>query len=417
MKPAFVLPCAVFGACALLLASRADAKTTPPPKIVVTIVVDQLAAWIVDDRRALLPADGGFARLAREGSYVREMDYAHAITETAPGHASLYTGAPPRDNGIVCNERLLPGGTPGAPKHRAAIIDDAAHRVGRAGVSREAAASLIDLRADTLADALLRGRPDAHVVALSLKDRGSLFAGGHHPTASLWYDYEHDDLMTSTAVAQAIPAWALAAFDQTRAKRPATWERVIPAGKLPSVVIDDRPGEASLPGGTHVFPHVIDGPNAVRVSPAGDRLVLDLALAAIADASAAAPTLLALSLSSNDYISHTYGSDSLEAFEELFALDRALADFMHALDKRYGSDGWALLLTADHGSTPLPDTPASARSWCKDGGSDDRWGRPCSGGHRVSQPGLGAALELAAERATGLGRSRWAPASPIPTYI
>jgi arylsulfatase A-like enzyme len=393
-------PAAVVLACALLLPSRAYAKAPRPPKIVVTVVVDQLAAWIVDDRRALLPTDGGFARLAREGSYVREMDYAHAITETAPGHASLYTGAPPRDNGIVCNERLLPGGTAASPKHRPALIDDAAHRVSRAGIAGEAAASLVDLRAETLADHLLRERPDAHVVALSLKDRGSIFAGGHHPTASIWYDTEHDDLMSSTAVEQALPAWALAAFDRTRALRPTTWERAVPAGKLPSVVTDDRPGEASLPGGTHVFPHAIDGPNAVRASPAGDRLVVDLALAAIADAGAA-PTLLALSLSSNDYVSHVYGSDSLEAFEELFALDRALADFMRALDKRYGADGWALLLTADHGSTPLPDTPAAARGWCGDGASQDRWGRPCSGGHRVSQPGLGAALEQAVEAAFG----------------
>jgi hypothetical protein len=115
------------------------------------------------------------------------------------------------------------------------------------------------------------------------------------------------------------------------------------------------------------------------------------------------PTLLALSLSSNDYVSHVYGSDSLEAYEELFALDRALADFMHALDRHYGADGWALVLAADHGSTPLPETPATARSWCRDGGAHDRWKRPCGGGHRVSQPGLGAALQQAAETALGPG--------------
>src|SRR5437588_5735485 len=59
-----------------------------PPRgpVVVTLVVDQLAAWIVDERIGELPTSGGFARLVREGTRVREVRYAHAATDTAPGH-------------------------------------------------------------------------------------------------------------------------------------------------------------------------------------------------------------------------------------------------------------------------------------------------------------------------------------------
>jgi len=51
-------------------------------------VVDQLAAWVLRDRIDKLPANGGFARLRREGKYFPEMAFAHAATETAPGHAA-----------------------------------------------------------------------------------------------------------------------------------------------------------------------------------------------------------------------------------------------------------------------------------------------------------------------------------------
>jgi predicted AlkP superfamily pyrophosphatase or phosphodiesterase len=63
-------------------------------------VVDQLAAWVMAERAQELPANGGLARLGREGLYVREMEFQHAVTETAPGHAALFTGRVPRETGI-----------------------------------------------------------------------------------------------------------------------------------------------------------------------------------------------------------------------------------------------------------------------------------------------------------------------------
>jgi hypothetical protein len=74
-------------------------------------VVDQLAAWVMAERAQELPPIGGFARLAREGLYARELQFQHAVTETAPGHAALYTGRVPRENGIYSNEILRSGDT------------------------------------------------------------------------------------------------------------------------------------------------------------------------------------------------------------------------------------------------------------------------------------------------------------------
>src|SRR5947199_298361 len=83
--------------------AREQPRAERPPRVVVTLVVDQLAAWIAAQRWPLLPPEGGFARLRREGTYAKEMRYAHAATDTAPGHAALYTGNTPRGSGIFGN--------------------------------------------------------------------------------------------------------------------------------------------------------------------------------------------------------------------------------------------------------------------------------------------------------------------------
>ena len=72
-------------------------------RVLQVTVIDQLAAWIADTRWDALPATGGFARLRREGVYVKQVRYDHAVTTTAAGHAQLFTGAPPCQSGIFGN--------------------------------------------------------------------------------------------------------------------------------------------------------------------------------------------------------------------------------------------------------------------------------------------------------------------------
>ena len=85
---AWIVTVALLAGCkAQSAAVPATPATAAPPVWLVTIVVDQMAAWMADERWNALPSDGGFARLLREGTYVREVRFAHSNTETAPGHA------------------------------------------------------------------------------------------------------------------------------------------------------------------------------------------------------------------------------------------------------------------------------------------------------------------------------------------
>jgi arylsulfatase A-like enzyme len=353
----------------------------------VTIVVDQLAAWMADERWPALPSDGGFARLQREGLYVRELRYAHAVTETAPGHAALYTGAVPRASGIVSNDVAGPDGK------KVSILADAATRLvpaGAAGPIDRRGSSLAPLQVDTLADALVAARPGAEVYSFSLKDRGALFAAGRHPKAVLWLDTEGATLVTSTAFATVVPSWAAPFADGAAVARAIAevWQP-LDAGWLAATAAtrDDQDGEGDYLGLGVTFPHHAPVVKAMRATPAGDRLLLELARAAATHAAGSAagrPVLLALSLSSNDYVNHVFGPDSWEAWDELRRLDRGLAELLAALDALVGPTGYAVMLTGDHGGNPLPEISRTGKAaWCRRGAGADYWQRPCGRGARL----------------------------------
>ena len=386
----------------LVIALMAGCRTPPPatagaptasgaaPPWLVTIVVDQLAAWMADERWPALPSDGGFARLQREGLTVRELRFAHSVTETAPGHAALYTGAVPRVTGIVSND------VPGPDGRKASSLIDATTRLvpaGAAGPIDRRGSSLAGLKVDTLADALVAAHPRAEVYSFSLKDRGALFGGGRHPKLALWLDTEGGTLVTSTAFSTSVPAWAAPFADAQavlRAFVPA-WEP-LDAGWIAAnaATRDDQDGEGDYLGLGIVFPHKVTSVKAMRATPAGDRLLLELARAAAAHAAESArgqPVLLALSLSSHDYVSHVFGPDSWEAWDELRRLDRGLAELFAALDALVGPTGYAVMLTGDHGSNPLPEVSrAGLGAWCRRGATAaraDYWQRQCGRGVRL----------------------------------
>ena len=73
------------------------------PALVVVIVIDGLPQEQVVKYRDLY-GKGGFQRLLDEGAWFGNAHQAHAVTLTAPGHASVMTGTYPYRHGIIANE-------------------------------------------------------------------------------------------------------------------------------------------------------------------------------------------------------------------------------------------------------------------------------------------------------------------------
>jgi len=404
MPPRLVILALLLVACRPPSTKPAAPHASARPPLVVALVVDQLAAWIADERLATLAPTGGFARLRREGTSYRDVRFAHAATDTAVGHASLFTGRAPRDHGVFGNETA--SRAHGHTKRSSSLRDDATRLVTATGATDVVGSSLALLRVDTFADRFRAANPDAAIVSISLKERAALFGGGRRPTATLFFDSGLDAFVTSTAFAPALPSWA--------APR-ATSEALAPLRATPWTPLDreflstharqrdDEPAEGDWGGLGRAFPHAFRPgmrPGVFRAMPAADEAMLALALAALdGERMADRPSLLVLSFSANDYIGHVFGPDSWEAWDELLRLDGLLARLFAALDTRVGPDGWVAVLSADHGSEPLPELPDSKRPWCTTPG--DRWERPCGGGVRLVPDRLSDELEAVAVEALG----------------
>lgn len=352
-------------AIAVLLALVAGCPGTPAveraadpvrPRLVVLLVIDQLPTWAFERDRALFT--GGFARLLREGGYVAAGELPHANTFTAPGHATIGTGAPPSVNGIVGNGWYRRD----EQRDRPAEYDPAApvFSVMNPGETIDQYASSKALRVDGLADQLRRdSRGRAHSVAIALKARAATLVTGRKPDVALWFEEAAGGMTTSKAYAETPPPWVV----ELARKRPASsfvgkqWTLSDPDLVARHTNIPDiGPGEDDVHGLGVGFPHPITELDAIQLTPFGDEIVLDAVHAAIDELDLGeddVADLLAISLNSHDYAGHTWGPDSWEVLDLTLRLDRALGVLFERLDRKVGKDGWAIVMTSDHGATPL----------------------------------------------------------------
>src|SRR5581483_10917206 len=91
---AFVLAFSVFSAASAY---------SGHPKLVVVITIDQFRGDYLERYHDQF-GDAGFRLLLDHGAYFPNCNYNYANTRTAPGHATLFTGAYSNGHGIASNE-------------------------------------------------------------------------------------------------------------------------------------------------------------------------------------------------------------------------------------------------------------------------------------------------------------------------
>jgi predicted AlkP superfamily pyrophosphatase or phosphodiesterase len=349
----------------LAMVLAAQAAIEPPPRLVVWITIDQLRA---DSLATNLDrfGEGGFRALAREGIYYRRATYDHAITFTATGHATLFTGEHPSEHGIIANEWA-----DRATGREIACVEDSHETVLGEPTRAHAGTSPRNLLAPTVGDILVRttsGR--SRVFSVSFKDRGAILPGGQAGKA-FWFSTATGRFVSSTYYYAQLPAWVehWNGSRPTEAWRGRTWDLIEDRSAYRQAEHDDRPYERNLYGLGRTFPHPLPGPgatnlaSAIACTPFGDELTLDFVFElcrAERLGQNESPDLLAISLSSTDMVGHIYGPDSLEAEDNLRRVDRLLARLFTALRDRVGKDHLLVVLSSDHGMGLIPEAVAPA---------------------------------------------------------
>jgi len=285
---------------------------------------------------------GGFDRLLSEGEWHLGR-YPAAATMTAPGHALLGTGEPPASSGVLANGWF----------HRDL------GRVLTAIEGSDGEPTDAWLRVPGIGDAVAAAHTGAKAVGVSLKDRAAIMLLGHAGTR-VWYDGKHATWRALGATPAWLDAWNR---DHPIAPQLQPWQPLDPAQLAQlSGRPDNAPGEVGEKGFGATFPHdpqTTKRPaEAVFAMPLGNELVLDVAAAAVEGeqlGSDAVPDFLAISLSAHDYVGHGWGQESWEMWDLDVRLDRRLADFMTMLDSKIGAGRWAMIMTSDHGASPMPE--------------------------------------------------------------
>jgi predicted AlkP superfamily pyrophosphatase or phosphodiesterase len=324
------------GAPTPVLSAQAQAD---PPRLVVLLTVDQMRADYFE--RYAAEYSGGLKRLATQGAIYTRGEQDHAITETAPGHATLLTGRSPGAVGVITNELGVP--------------DDDSPLVGLPGLG----ASPARFRGTALYDWMKAVDKDVRALSVSRKDRGAILPIGRAKVPVYWYQSGY--FTTSTWYTKELPDWLRKWNSRHGARKFAgtSWVLLKPESAYPEV--DDQPWERG--GNNTTFPHPFS-PDSLRASlelagsPYPDSLTLDVALEGARQLKLGQrthPDLLSISLSSTDGVGHVYGPDSRETHDNLLRLDGWLAWFMDALATQVPADRILWVLSSDHGVTSFPE--------------------------------------------------------------
>ncbi len=302
MKKILLLAVALLG-----MATSAQAQIDRP-KLVVGIVVDQMRWDYLYTYNNMWKPDGGIRRLLDGGYSCGNTMIDYLPTYTACGHSCVYTGTTPAFNGIVGNTMVIHG--------KAVSSCNDTTVVGVGTTSDKGKASPRNMLVTTIGDQMKLGTDmKAKVIGVSLKDRAAILPAGHGADGAFWYDENVPGFITSTYYMDKLPKW-VEKFNKDNKKTMKDFD-----------LWNNRNGV------TMTF-------EMAAAAIDGEQLGQD-----------DVPDLLAVSISTTDYVGHTWSTRSLQLDSVYEQLDIDLAKFFKVLDQKVGKGNYLLFLTADHGGT------------------------------------------------------------------
>jgi predicted AlkP superfamily pyrophosphatase or phosphodiesterase len=362
-------------------------QTPPPsPRLAVLVVFDQLRGDYLE-RWDDLYGDDGFHRLEKEGAWFQNCHYPYASTLTGCGHASLATGCSPDINGIITNDWLEGDKLVNCvsdPKERCERVPPLPAKETKvtekdSTEDKRYPVAPTRLRAPTIGEAVkIATGGKSHVVSLSFKDRGAVLPAGRNKDAvCYWLDTKDGTFVTSTYYDSGYRSWAREMnehrdqyVDRWFGQQ---WDRLRGDVNYPERSQEDEKVRATWDTISGMsFPHRFDGGkekkksvyyNQLYTSPQGNELLLELVKKAVEGENLGhhdTPDLLCVSFSSNDAVGHKWGPDTQEVLDTTLRTDQIVRDLLAFLDKQVGRGRYTLVLSADHGVCPLPESKTGA---------------------------------------------------------
>lgn len=329
------------------------------PKLVVGIVIDQMR-WDYLYRFGARYGSGGFKRLMKQGFNFENAYIPYVPSYTAVGHSTIFNGSVPAISGIVGNnwwEKTI-------KKNMYCTSDSTVTAVG--GTELAGKMSPRNMHVTSICDELkLSNNFKSKVIGIALKDRGSILPAGHSANAAYWFDEAVGKWVTSSFYMNSLPQWVMNfnAMDEPSKMMLQDWNTLYTIQTYEQSTEDDQPFEGKISGiAKSGFPYQTSTLTKGKYSsfkflPAAVTYTFDFGKQAIKSENlgkGSVTDFLTLSVSSTDYVGHTFGPNSIEMEDMMLRLDKDVSDFLSFLDIELGVGNYTVMLTADHGAAHVP---------------------------------------------------------------
>ena len=326
-------------------------KAAPRPKLVVAIVVDQLRTDYIEYLRPLMGADG-FARLQRDGVYMRDVEFDPARLDAVSSTAMLFTGACPGENGV-----------PGANLWDASALrtNPVFTDPATVGVNTSVGLSPARMQLSTIADELMiDGAGLALVHSIAADPQMAVAMAGHAGSGAVWLNTADGRWATSSYYKELPTPASNRNFRAPLSQRIDTmqWKPMLPIESYPGLPAQKRQYDFR-----HTFPSRLkEVYEQFAASPKGNEEVTTLAIDYIKSLNMGRRgdtiDMLCLGYTAAPFRAVKDGDYRLELQDTYLRLDAQLGRLFKTLDSTVGLSNCVIFITGTgyYDDAVAPDT-------------------------------------------------------------
>lgn len=322
---------------ALCLASASASSSRP--KLVLTIVVDQLRTDMLDRLAPDFRADG-FRRLMDKGAWIRDVDFGAPKLDAASATAVVFTGAYPSSTGIAAADIYDT-----SARRTRKVLEDPATIGNFTSENFSPAALLLSTISDELA---IDGAGLGAIYAVAPDPQQAIVMAGHAGNSAFWINDNTGKWATTTYYKDVPQTISQRNYKQSVASRIDTmqWQPLKDLNLYKGI-----PAQKQFYPFRHTFPH--SDREAYRrflASPLGNREVTDVAVELLQSLNLGkrgeALDMLAVGLTAAPYKYVKDGDYRLELQDTYLRLDADIARILNVADKVVGLDNVVVMLTS-----------------------------------------------------------------------
>ena len=350
----------------ILLKASGQGAYLPPdkPRLVVGIVVEQLKYDQLEKFRDRL-GENGIKRLINEGTYFKNASFEYMLTQSAPGYATISTGAEPSYHGITSDNWYV-------PLKNELIYCTNDIQVNPVGGSYESGLhSPVNLQASTFSDELeMATKKSAKVFGIGMKESPAIFSAGHAADGAYWFDNTTGTWMSSTYYIDSLPVWVndfnAMSFSETFLN--SVWNPFRPLSDYNDCLADSNQFEAGF-NDVNYFPYDLKKIRSkgfnnsktdyslLRETPFANTFTTDFAIRLIEKEKLGKDEVtdyLSICYSATDNIGHRFGPSSTEMGDAILRLDNDIKNLLGFLNDSIGKRNVLIYFTSAHGVSEIP---------------------------------------------------------------